>query len=302
MTSNYIKCPKCKRKYHIKAGPACPLCGTNPKSYKSVGSQIRKRLADFVKVKPVPSNRQKLAEDFNFPEFPYTEETIVKIKDRTKYKTEFLDDHYYGDYGPEDFKHDLAPCRLEIEVEEFPVMFKKRATALLGIDPLPVRFSEFQENIVWLETGENMDPPYIDDPCAKRLLKLGLVSEKKIEHIDENYREYFNRLLVPDLQKKCEKLGLKKSQNKQGLISSLMEEKNKISIPGIAKPNQEYHDLLNKLSEAYIADISKQLQDKPASYAATVWAVVACGCIELMPENGQKLVKEKKQGCRHFSN
>ena len=302
-TSNYIECPKCKKKYHVKSGPGCPFCGTNPENYKSFGSQITKRLADFVKVKPAPSNNQKLDEGFNFPEFPYAEDTIVKIKDRTKYKTEFLADHYGENYGPEDFKCDLAPYRLEIEVEEIKVIIKKKTTTFLMMEKLPSGFLNFHQTLIYNEEYESQDDvehQMIDNPTTIKLQKMGFITGHEIERTDKNISDYLSGLLVADLKKQCEKFGLKRTQNKQRLIQSLMTVKEKITIPDIAVPTQKYNDLIDTLSQAYIADLEEQLSDKPTEYSAAAWNFVAGDCIELMLENGQKWVKEKEEKYHHL--
>jgi len=43
--SNYNECPKCHKKYHIKAGPNCPHCGTDPVKYqeKQVASEAERQ-------------------------------------------------------------------------------------------------------------------------------------------------------------------------------------------------------------------------------------------------------------------
>jgi hypothetical protein len=192
---------------------------------------------------------------------------------------------------------------LDIEVEEFPVMFKKRSTDILEMEKLPSGFLNFHETLCYNnEYGnkEDREVQPINDPTAKKLLGMGLIAGTEIERSDKNITEHLSELLADDLKKMCEKYGFKKSQNKQGLVQLLMEVKEKISIPPIAEPTPTYNELMEKLSQAYISDIEKQLSNKPDDYAAFVWDIVASDCIELMPMSGKKLIHAIAEKYQHL--
>ena len=131
---------------------------------------------------------------------------------------------------------------------------------------------------------------------------MGLITGKEIKPTDENLTDYLSGLLAIDLKKLCEKYGFSKSQNKTGLVKSLMQVKEKISIPPIAEPTTKYHALMSLLTKAYISDIEKQLSDKPDDYAAVVWEAVDSEYVDLMPPEDKVLIKARAEKYQHLFN
>lgn len=214
---------------------------------------------------------------FVFPFFPYTEETVVRIYDTTDYRSWMLQDRdveYKNNFSQEDFDYLFDPTYLDIQVDSFEIMFKPATMKKIGMKPISGLFDLYNDMIYKIEDNE----PIIwrvNQNNYKKLINEGMLQAYDIEKNEENVSQYLEQLRVPELKELCKNLNERISKNKQGLISSLLQHKESISIDQMAKPTKKLSDLISKLTNIYLGDIRKQLKDKPSGYGIPVWACVA---------------------------
>ncbi len=219
------------------------------------------------------SNEKVLAPSgFEFPFFPYTEDTFVRIKDKTKYKSEWLYPHNRNTYDQEDFDHDLEPYMLDIEVQGFFTSLKFKNLQKLGLKQPPKGWEQFH-SAIWYSIDDEEECRWpMTKTIHKQFLQAGLL--KELPDTRENREMFFLYKTANELKEICQAQKLKFTGNKSTLISRIIEH-GKPSPKPMLTISGKYIPMLELIAEKYIESIQQQLEDKPAAYHKAVWELVA---------------------------
>ncbi|XOF35199.1 MAG: SAP domain-containing protein [Candidatus Electrothrix sp. YB6] len=227
-----------------------------------------------VKNKPLKTRKPVVASSgFQFPVFPYTEETLVRITDLTDYRNDFLEMAYdKKSYCQEDFDNDLDPNALDIEVEEFDIMLKPSTLKKLGVKKPPAGWLPFHEEVRWMKEEQAALQWPMTKSIHHQLVKIGLL--KQLPETNETQSLYFESLTVKELREICGKHSIKKSGSKTELIERIIANGTPKAKPSCGLTSK-YDNQIMQLAKLYLSDIKKQLQDKPAAYHVLVWEQVS---------------------------
>lgn len=227
---------------------------------------------------------------FEFPFFPFDEFTFVRIKDKTRYKSDFMDRYNRDTYSQLDFDHNLKPYYLEIEVQGFFDCLKKASLERLGISNPLAGWDKFHIDVAtWPE--EEGEPTWpVTLKIHKQLLQLGLLRE--LPDTKENGVRAMQPRTLKDLREICKKQGLKSSGNKDDLINRILDN-GKTKPPKLATLSNKYFPMVELVAEKYLDSIKQQLADKPPAYHTAIWEQVAeeYGILSELPPKAQKRAK-----------
>lgn len=237
---------------------------------------------------------------FQFPFFPYTEDTFVRIKDRTRYKGDFLASYNRETYDQEDFDHDLEPYMLEIEVQDFFSSLRHKNLQKTDIDYLPKGLDKLYEDTHYHldEDGEWCVP--MTKAIHKQLLEIELL--KELPDTTENKELFFFFKTAKELKEICQKQNLKHSGSKAVLISRILEHGKPKPKP-ILTISEKFLPVIELIADEYIESIEKQLTNKPPEYHEAVWEQVSeeHGLGYQLPKNAINTVNKLYSDSRKYA-
>lgn len=208
-----------------------------------------------------------LPSGFTFPHFPYTENTLVRIRDMTNYK-DVVDLEDKKKFSCSDFDHYFDTWHMvELELEPFIVMFKTSTLKKLGVNNPPSGWPEFHEECFLKKESDEILLWTKKKQIHNHLYILGLLVElQPTEELIENYLFGFT---VAEIKEMSRRQGLKTTGNKTKLIDNIISD-GKIKIPTFLTVSDKYWKMVHRLSQAYMQDIKKQLSNKPKIYTEAV--------------------------------
>lgn len=227
---------------------------------------------------------------FEFPFFPFDGSTFVRITDRTRYKSDFLDGRDKNTYDQHDFDRDLKPYYLDIEVQSFLDCLKKSSLERLGIHNPLSGWDKFHIDIAFRSEEEGEPAWPVTLKFHKQLLDLGLLRE--LPDTRENQVKAMQPKTLKELRELGKKQGLKTSGNKDELINRILDN-GKTKPPKLATLSNKYFPMVELVAEKYLDSITRQLASKPPAYHTVLWSQVAeeYGMLQELPPQAQSRAK-----------